>query len=203
MISEVAAEIARLLFTLPVALLLVGMAFVVAEVMIPSGGVLTVLAVGTLAAAVVLAYTEQGPEYGTVLLAVLVVSLPVAVLLALHWWPKTPLGRDMVLQPPTEEEVSPGSPKQHELEKLVGRVGRAETRMLPGGMVCVDGLTVSAVAEAGPIEPGQAVRVVRVGTGSVVVRQVTPASDSAEQHAEGGANAAGEADPCDPPESAQ
>ncbi len=182
MIEQVASEVGRLLFTVPVALLLVGMMLVVAEVMIPSGGVLTVLAAGALISAVVLAFAEQGPEYGVVLLAVLVVSLPVTIALALRWWPTTPLGRDMILQPTAEEDVSPGNPKHQELEKLIGRTGRTKTRMLPGGMVCIDGRTVSAVAEGGPIEPGRAVRVLGVRTGSLVVREVPAESDSTERH---------------------
>jgi len=161
-----------------------GILLVVAEVMIPSGGVLTVLAVGSLVCAVMLAFADYGVEYGVVLLAVLVVSLPVAVSLALRWWPKTPLGRDMILEPPSPEDTPPGTSKQQQLQQLVGLTGQAKTRLLPGGMVCVDGMTVSAVAEGGPIEAGQAVRVVGVRTGCVVVRAAEGASRG-QQRAEG------------------
>jgi membrane-bound serine protease (ClpP class) len=73
----------------------------------------------------------------------------------------------------------PDDPDKERLKSLVGRLGRAKSKMLLSGVIIVDGRTVDAVSESMPIEVGQIVRVVQVRGHGVVVR---PADD--EQPAE-------------------
>ncbi len=66
------------------------------------------------------------------------------------------------------------------LKRLVGRVGRAKSKLLLSGVITIDGRTVDAVSESQPIEVGQAVRVVQVRGRGVVVRPVDEGETSAE-----------------------
>ncbi|MFH1264777.1 MAG: NfeD family protein [Planctomycetota bacterium] len=155
-----------------VMLLLLGLTLVVMEVFIPSGGVLGFLAVSSVVAAVVVGFMDGRPWVGFTILASAVFGMPVALVLALKWWPSTPFGRRMLLGPPTDGEVLPGGPRQRSLKELVDRVGVAKSEMLPSGAVLIGGRTITALSEGMPIRAGQRVRVIEVHGSRVVVRPV-------------------------------
>jgi membrane-bound serine protease (ClpP class) len=106
-------------------------------------------------------------------LSTALVGIPIVVTVALQLWPKTALGRRMLLVVPESDDVLPDSPRQRFVKGLVGRVGLAKTKMLPAGAVTIDGRTIDAVSEGSPIEIGQRVRVLEVRANRVVVRPVT------------------------------
>jgi membrane-bound ClpP family serine protease len=151
-------------------LLLLGLLLVMVEVLIPSGGVLGFLSITSLVAGVILAFYHRGAEVGFLFLTVTAVALPVTLMMAFRWWPKTPMGRRILLDVPKSEEVLPDSPQRRWLRQMVGRVGVAKSLMLPSGAIEVDGHTIDALTEGTPIEPGQRVRVIAVSGNRVVVR---------------------------------
>jgi membrane-bound ClpP family serine protease len=153
-------------------LLVLGLALVVLEVFIPSGGILGFLAGCSILAAVVVGFMDGRPWVGLTILATAVFGIPVTVMLALRWWPSTPLGRRMLLGAPTSGEVLPDGSRQRTLKELIGREGVAKSKMLPSGAVSIDGRTINAVSEGMPIDVGQRVRVIDVHGNRVVVRPV-------------------------------
>jgi membrane protein implicated in regulation of membrane protease activity len=86
------------------------------------------------------------------------------------------MGRRLLLDVPTSEEVLPDTPQRRALRQLVGRTGVAKSVMLPSGAVMVDGHAIDAISEGMPIEIGQRIRVIEVRGNRVVVR---PADDEA------------------------
>jgi membrane-bound ClpP family serine protease len=54
----------------------------------------------------------------------------------------------------------------------VGRSAKAKSKLLPSGVVIVDGRNIDAVSEGMPIEVGQEVRIVQVRGKQVVVRPI-------------------------------
>jgi membrane-bound serine protease (ClpP class) len=155
-----------------VVLLAVGLSLAVLEVFLPSGGLIGFLAGCTLVAAIVIAFKE-GSAVGLAVLSTALVGIPIVVTVALQLWPKTALGRRMLLVVPESDDVLPDSPRQRFVKGLVGRVGLAKTKMLPAGAVTIDGRTIDAVSEGSPIEIGQRVRVLEVRANRVIVRPVT------------------------------
>jgi len=155
-----------------VLLLLIGMALAVLEIFLPSGGILGFLAFCAIVAAVVLGFVQGGPVVGFIILAIAMFGVPLVVILALKWWPLTPMGRRMLLDPSDQDEILPDDANRRFLKELKGRVGVAKSKMLPSGAVSIDGRTISAVSEGGAIEPGQRVRVIEVHGTHVVVRPV-------------------------------
>jgi membrane-bound ClpP family serine protease len=153
-------------------LLVLGLGLAVLEVFIPSGGILGFLAVSAIIAAVVLGFTDPRPWVGFATLAAAVIGLPGAIVMALRWWPSTPLGRRMLLRVPRGQDVLPDSPRKRGLKDLINRVGHAKSQILPSGAVTIDGRTIDAVSEGMPIEAGQPVRVIEVRGNRVVVRPV-------------------------------
>jgi membrane-bound ClpP family serine protease len=164
-------------------LLLVGLALAVLEIFVPSGGILGFLSVTAILAAIILGFTLGGMTTGIIFLVVAAVGVPVSLGLGFHYWPQTPMGRRILLEIPTSEEVLPDNEERRALRELIGKVGRTKTVMLPNGAVVIDGHTIDAVSEGQPIEPGQLVRVMEVHGTRIVVRpadeqQPTPSAKS-------------------------
>ena len=151
-------------------LMALGLCLVVLEVFVPSGGVLGFLSIASLVASIVLAFQSQGPVVGGTFLAIAAIGVPVVLVAAFRWWPYTPMGRRLLLQLPHGEELLPDTPLRRKLRTLVGKVGVARSLMLPSGAITVEGMTVDALSEGMPIEPGQKVLIVEVRGNVVLVR---------------------------------
>lgn len=176
-------------------LLLVGLALIMLEVFVPSGGVLGLLAVLALGAGVVMAFVEQGMAAGLGALAGVFVAVPIVLVLAFQWFPATPLGRRVLPPPPQAEDVLPDAGQRQRLRGLVGRSGRAVGDLVPWGGIDVAGESFEAVSEGEPIAAGAEVEVVGVQGRALVVRvrPVVPAK------AEPAAPVAGPAAPAEEP----
>jgi membrane-bound ClpP family serine protease len=152
-------------------LLVIGLALVVAEVFVPSGGLIGFLAFCTITGAVIVAFMENS-TIGLTVLAISIIGLPTAIALGLKWWPHTPIGRRVLLDTPQGNEVLPDDPRRRALKGLVGKLGRAKSKMLPSGAVVVDGHSIDAVSEGVPIDEGQPIQIVAVHGVEVIVRPV-------------------------------
>lgn len=152
-----------------VVLMLVGVSLAVLEIFIPSGGVIGFLSIVSVVAAIGLAF-YRGPWYGLSFLGTAVFAIPAAIVAALHYWPETPMGRRLLLEVPTSDDVLPADASRRHLKSLVGRIGQAKSLMLPSGAVSIDGESIDAVSEGMAIEKGQWVVVVEVRGTRVVVR---------------------------------
>ncbi|MGA2069515.1 MAG: NfeD family protein [Thermoguttaceae bacterium] len=165
----------------PILLLTLGLGLAVLEVFFPSAGILPLFAAALMLAAVVMGFRE-GAGVGMTILGLIVVVTPTVIILAFRVWPHTSIGRQMLLEAPRAEDVLPDDPDRVHLKGLIGQLGRAKCRMLPGGIVVIDGRTADAVSEGMVIEAGQQVRVIKVQANRLVVRPVedeTP-TESAE-----------------------
>jgi membrane-bound serine protease (ClpP class) len=154
-------------------LLILGLALVMTEVFVPSGGILGVLAFIAIVAAIAMAFLRGGVFPGFMFVLVSLIAVPTILFFAFQWLPDTAVGKRLLAAVPTPEEVLPDDDERRALRELVGKVGRAKSRMLPSGAVQIEGRTIDAVSDGFPIEPGQAVRVTEVSGTRVTVRLVT------------------------------
>ena len=149
----------------PILLLLVGMAIVVLEVFIPSGGVLGVLAAAAIVASLVLGFSVSFRS-GLVVLVLVFVLTPLTVGYAFRLWPKTPIGKKLLGGDlPTAAETLPAS----ELPQLLGQFGTAHTDLLPNGEVLIEGQRYAALSEGKPIDAGESIRVTAVRMNRLIV----------------------------------
>lgn len=148
-------------------LLLIGCALVAMEVIIPSGGVIGVLATVAFIGSIYIAFDGgETPVRGLAFTAATVVAVPTTLVIGFKFLPKTPLGKAFLGELPTEDEVLPEDPRRG----LIGRVGVARSKMLPSGAVEIDGQMVDAVTQGQAIDPGTYVVVAEVRANRVVVR---------------------------------
>jgi membrane-bound serine protease (ClpP class) len=164
-------------------LLVLGLGLAILEVFIPSGGILGFLSFCSILAAIILGFWDTERRWvGMVVLAVAIVGLPMTIVMAFKVWPKTAIGRRVLLMAPKTADVMPEDPRMDYLKGLIDRIAETKCEMLPGGAITIDGRTVDAVSEGMPIQAGRQVRVIEVRANRVVVRPIedqTP-SESAQ-----------------------
>jgi membrane-bound ClpP family serine protease len=162
-------------------LLLIGLAVMMLEVFIPSGGILGFVSVAAILTAVGTAFLQIGVVAGMTVLAITVLAVPTILSLAFRWFPETPLGRRVLPPPPDPADVLPDATRRRQLREFVGRAGHALDELLPWGTVEIGDLVVEAMSESGPITAGAAIEVVGVQGMSLVVRSVERDDSAAQQ----------------------
>ena len=140
--------------TLSLLLLAAGILVIVVEMFIPSAGILGIVAATFLIGGVVVAFMHS-VFFGLAVLTGTSLAMPLLFWLLVKVWPMTPMGK-AILMNDTIENMIPESTT----ETLVGQVGIAKTKMLPSGIVEIDGKQHDAVSEGFAINPGDTVRVV-------------------------------------------
>lgn len=155
--------------TWAILLLTIGLLLVLVELFVPSGGVLGFLSTGTIIASVVMAFRHSSTT-GLGFMAIVVFGTPVIVAMGFKVWPRTPIGRRILLDVPRGDDVLPDDDLRRQLKDLVGKIGQARTLMLPGGPVDLGGRSYDAVSEGQPVQPGTAVKVIDVRGTRIVVR---------------------------------
>ena len=155
-----------------------GLCVVVAELFVPSAGVLGLVATALIITAIVFGFLD-GIASGALILALTVIVVPLILVAMIKVWPHTPIGKKILLDELTSDDVLPNSSHYQKTASLQGRIGVAHSKMLPSGQIVIDGEKYDAVSEGFAIEPGQTVRVVSVRENRVYVQphEGEPADD--------------------------
>lgn len=158
----------------PALCLAVGLILLFAEVFVPSGGLIGLLASGFLIVSLWQAFAAS-TALGLKFLFALCGLLPLTLALAFYLWPRTPMGKWLFLKPPDPEDLEPEA-RAHPLDHLIGQFGRALTPLRPSGMVDFDGRRIDGLAEEGLIPSGALVRAVQIRSGRLIVRSANDPS---------------------------
>jgi membrane-bound ClpP family serine protease len=148
-------------YSLVALLMLIGIALLIAEVLLPSHGLLGLGAAGFIVAAIFVAM-RQNSWAGLGLLLGVVAMSPFAWMAFVKIWPKTPIGRRIIL-PPVAHETPPPPVR-------VGQAGVTMSELRPIGVCEFDGVRVEAHSEHGIVPPGTAVKVVALVNNRPMVR---------------------------------
>lgn len=153
--------------TIAILLLGLGLALVVAEVLFPSFGILSVLAAGAIVSAIVFAFNED-PTLGWWFLVVTTLAVPAAIVAGVRMFPKSPIGKHMVVEGLSFESVAATDARDLD---LVGEEGTILSPCRPAGTARLGGRRVDVVTRGEYLDEGVAVRVAEVvGNRVVVVR---------------------------------
>lgn len=150
-------------------LLLLGIGLIVLEFLIPSGGILGLMAGAALFCAIVVAFFDQRELSGPSVLVAVAVGVPILIYVAVRWWPDSPMGRLMLIQHKYDNSADIDN-HLDELRALIGKRGKAKSPMMPGGAIEIEGQSYDAVSDGVSVEDEQAIRVVAVRNNRLVVR---------------------------------
>ncbi len=157
--------------TLAIGLLVLGLVLIVAELVVTSMGILSVLAVASLAGSVISAFSE-GASTGVGFVVACAVLVPATLILGGRLVPRSPLGKLMIVSGLSHDSVHATDARDL---TLVGKRGTVEAPLRPAGMARIEGRRVDVVSRGESIEAGTAIEVVEVRGNRVVV---APASES-------------------------
>jgi len=160
--------LALLLFTLGVVMLF-------AEVLLPTGGLLVVVALLFFGVGVSIIFARGTTTEAVVAMAALAVGLPAAGYVAVAAYRRMSIGSEL------DEAAAPlAVAGLTELEALKSRTGKTVSPMRPSGTVEFDGRRIDAMSEGVMLDAGVWVRCVEVKGGKVIVRQMESPPDLAD-----------------------
>ena len=144
--------------TLAVTLLVVGLALLFFEILLP-GLILGICATLTLAASVFVAYMQT--EYGHLFLGITVVSITSAVIWFINFFPNTKMGRQLA-------STSTVGDLGIDFTDLINLTGTAYTDLRPSGKATIGDQRLNVVTEGSFIEKDNSVKVIAVEGNRVV-----------------------------------
>ncbi|MCB9882478.1 MAG: hypothetical protein H6834_11870 [Planctomycetes bacterium] len=148
-------------------LLVLSITLIFLETMIPSMGLLSLMALACGAFALVIAF-QVSETFGITLIFVVLVVGPLCAAAGVKVLPRTPWGKRMMVRG-TSFTAEEGRGTDRGLQGLVGQVGIAESMLRPSGTVRIDERRISCFTRGELIEPGSPVRILRVeGNGLLV-----------------------------------
>lgn len=141
----------------------IGLVMLVAEAFLPTHGLLGIAGAAALVGGIACSFAIN--QYlGLATLIGTAIASPFAFTLAMRIWPRTPVGRRIVLGP-VESRLQPP------LVRL-GAVGKAISELRPMGTAEFEGERLEVRSDMGMIAPGTKVQVVNIDAGQLVVRAV-------------------------------
>ena len=149
-------------------------ALIIAEVFVPSGGLISIVALACVIGGIVIFFNHSSIA-GWIGIIIAVVMIPSVLVFAYKIFPKTRFGKNVTLAPP-ERQQGDAIPDTSELKKMLGAVGIVLTPLRPVGMCDFSGQRVECVAESGYVNKGNKVKVINVESTQLTVRIIEESS---------------------------
>ncbi len=150
----------------PIILQLVGVVVIIAEIILPSGGILSIAALGVFGYSLFIVFNEISITIGFSFVAADLILIPVLVIVGLKLLARSPATLRKTLS--RKEGVSSQS---SELESYVGRQGNAVTDLRPAGIAVINGKRVDVVTRGEYLEKDSAIIVTTVTGNQIIVRK--------------------------------
>jgi membrane-bound ClpP family serine protease len=145
-------------------------ALIIAEVFVPSGGLISICALGCVIGGVVI-FFRHSTTTGWIGIGVAIVMIPAVLIIAYKIFPKTKFGKSVILTPP-ERQKGDAVSDTAKLQELLGAVGVVLTPLRPVGMCDFSGQRVECVAEGGYVDKDKKIKVIHVEGTQLTVRVI-------------------------------
>lgn len=145
-------------------------ALLIAEVFVPSGGVISICAFACLFGGIYIFY-KHGTTACVAGVIVAIIMIPTVLVIAYRIFPRTKFGKGVILARPHRRQGD-AVPDSGKLNELIGATGVILTPLRPVGMCDFSGQRVECVAESGYVDKDKKVTVIGVESTQVTVRVV-------------------------------
>ena len=143
---------------------------IIAEVFVPSGGLIMLCALACLVGGAVI-FFQHSATAGWIGVGIAFVMIPGVLIFTYRIFPKTRFGKSVTLTPP-ERQQGDAIPDTSKLKKMLGEVGVVLTPLRPVGMCDFSGQRVECVAEGGYVDKDKKVKVIDVESTQLTVRMI-------------------------------
>jgi membrane-bound serine protease (ClpP class) len=155
----------------PVFLFVIGFIALFLELFVPAAGVIGGAGIICMIIGTVLGYRHLGKAVGTIFLTGTLIGTPMMIVIGLKLFPKTFVGRKLILSHSQEKESGFTSYSKDMYDGLTGKTGKALTTLRPSGMVMIGSKKYSVVTSGEMIMKDKEVRVIKVEGSRIVVRE--------------------------------
>jgi membrane-bound serine protease (ClpP class) len=153
-------------FFIPVVLQLAGVIIIIGEIFLPSGGWLSLAAVGLFGYSLFIVFHDISTMAGTYFVLADLFIIPVLVVIGLKVVARSPATLRETLS--SDNGVVSQSP---ELETFMGREGKSVTDLRPGGTAIIDDKRLDVVSRGEYIEKDSNLIVIEVTGNQIIVRE--------------------------------
>ncbi len=143
---------------------------IIAEIFVPSGGLISICALACLIGGLMI-FFHSSSTAGWVGIVVAIIMIPSILIIAYKIFPKSGFGKSVTLSPPNRKKGD-AIPDTPELKAMLGAVGVVTTPLRPVGMCEFDGRRVECVAESGYVDKNKKIRVIHVQGTQLTVRVI-------------------------------
>ena len=151
---------------LSIILQLVGVVVIIAEIILPSGGILSIVALGVFGYSLFMVFNDISKTIGFAFVVADLVIIPVLVIVGLKLMAKSPVTLRKMLS--RKEGVSSQSP---ELDSYIDMPGTAVTDLRPAGIAVINGKRVDVVTRGEYVQKDSAIIVIEVTGNQIIVRK--------------------------------
>ncbi len=153
-------------FFMPVILQLAGVIIIIAEIFLPSGGLLSLVAAGLIGYSLFIVFHDISSMAGTYFVLADLITIPILVAVGLKILAHSPATLRQTLSSASGVvSQSPG------LENFMGCDGKSLTNLRPGGTAIIADQRVDVVSRGEYIEKNKDIVVVEVTGNQIIVRQ--------------------------------
>ena len=147
----------------------VGLIAILCEIFIP-GGIIGAIGILLLITGVVLSFKYFGATGGIAALVVALFIGPIVWIFGLNFFPKSPLGKLMILKTAAKPEEG-WKPFDEENKKLVGTKGVTKSNLRPSGIAEINGERHQVVTQGESIEQDTKIKVIKVEGNQIIVKK--------------------------------
>jgi len=151
-------------------LFLICAVLIIAEVFVPSGGLISICALGCLVGGIAI-FFYHSLIAGWIGVGIAAIMIPVVLIFAYKIFPKTRFGKSVTLTPPQRQQGD-AIPDSDKLKEMLGAEGVVLTALRPVGMCDFSGKRIECVAESGYVEKGKKIKVIDVESTQLTVRLI-------------------------------
>lgn len=145
-------------------------ALIIAEVFVPSGGLISICALACLLGGLMI-FFRHSTTTGWAGVIIAVIMIPAVLIIAYKIFPHTKFGKSVTLTPPQRQKGDAVSDTA-ELKELLGAVGVVISPLRPVGMCDFSGQRVECIAEGGYVDKGKKIKVIHVEGTQLTVRVI-------------------------------
>jgi len=151
---------------LPIILQLIGTLVIIAEIILPSGGLLSLLAAGLFGYSLYIVFADISASAGMAFIAADLILIPFLVYMGLKFLAKSPVTLRTRLT--KEDGVTSQSLDEND---YLGRRGRALTDLRPSGVAVIDNERIDVVTRGEYLEKQASIVVIGVRGNQIIVKQ--------------------------------
>ena len=162
--------------TFPIALQLIGIGVIIAEIILPSGGILSILAILVFGYSLNLVFTHFSTNIAVLFVTVDLITIPILIYMGFKLLARSPVTLRTTLS--REKGVSS---QDSLLAGLVGKSGVATSTLRPSGIAEIQERRIDVVTRGEYLEKGTRVIVQKVTGNQVIVQELTDSAEN-KQH---------------------